>query len=197
MPSNTLDKKPIGTILERTDDAISRESVAIRDIVASLGSSSFLSIQFLFAIAVTSPLSGIPFFSTFCGTIIALIAFQSLLGHTHIWVPDVIARRQISAERVKGALKWMERPASWLDRHRSANLLFVTSRPFVYLPRALCMICGALMPILEIVPFSSSILGAVVSMMTFGMLTRNGLVILLAFCILISSGAAALQLFFN
>lgn len=39
----------------------------------------------------------------------------------------------------------------------------------------LCMIAGALMPLLEVVPFSSSILGAAVLSFSVGLLRRDGI----------------------
>lgn len=43
----------------------------------------------------------------------------------------------------------------------------------------ICLICGALMPLLEVVPFTSSLLGAAVGLLAVAMLTRDRLIALL------------------
>ena len=57
---------------------------------------------------------------------------------------------------------------------------FLFHRPFISILRGICAICGALMPFLEIVPFSSSLLGAVVSILAIAMLIRDGRLALIA-----------------
>ena len=53
--------------------------------------------------------------------------------------------------------------------------------PILWVAQALCLICGLMMPFLELVPFTSSILGTVVLLLSFGMLARDGLFMLLGF----------------
>ena len=180
----------LAEILDRTRAATTGETVVVRDVIESLGSASFLSIQLLMALAVTSPLSGFPFFSSVSGLVIFLVVAQSLIGRTHVWLPDFLARRQLPVDKVKRVLNGASGVVHWLDDHRWSNLPFVTEPPFENLPRALCMFCGAAMPLLEIVPFSSAILGAVVSGLTFGMLTRNGLLVLLTISVTVGGAVA-------
>ncbi|MBY6067458.1 exopolysaccharide biosynthesis protein [Leisingera aquaemixtae] len=42
----------------------------------------------------------------------------------------------------------------------------------------ICLICGALIPLLEVVPFTSSLLGAAVGLLAVAMLTRDRLIAL-------------------
>ena len=84
----------------------------------------------------------------------------------------------------------MRRAADWLDRHASERLTFVMAQPFVSLLRFVCLLCGALMPMLEVVPFSSSILGVAVALLAFAMLTHDGLIAVLTLAALACAAAA-------
>lgn len=54
----------------------------------------------------------------------------------------------------------------------------------------ICLICGALIPLLEVVPFTSSLLGAAVGLLAVAMLTRDGLIALLTLGGIVTAAAA-------
>lgn len=74
-----------------------------------------------------------------------------------------------------GALLKMRKAADWLDDHARRRMLFMVRGPMRKLLELMCILCGAVMPFLEIVPFSSSILGLAVMMISTALLTRDGL----------------------
>ena len=47
--------------------------------------------------------------------------------------------------------------------------------------QAICLCCGLVMPLLEFIPFTSSMMGVVVSLLAFGLLARDGVFVLLGF----------------
>jgi hypothetical protein len=51
--------------------------------------------------------------------------------------------------------------------------------PLSVLPKLVCVLCGAAMPFLELVPFSSSILASAVVLIGLSILARDGLFALL------------------
>jgi hypothetical protein len=52
-------------------------------------------------------------------------------------------------------------------------------RPLIFIPQTFCVLSGLMMPFLEFVPFSSSLVGAAVALLAFGMLARDGLFVML------------------
>ena len=167
-------------VLSRLDSLTRQDSVELRQIVKAFGEAGFVPMLLAPAIIVVSPLSGIPFLPTIFGTVIALVSAQMIAGRRHLWLPEMLMRRRIGGRGLAGALKRSRRAALWIDSNSRDRLPLLVRPPLDLLPKALCFFCGAAMPFLELVPFSSSLLGAAVVLMGTGMLARDGLFTLLA-----------------
>ena len=167
-------------ILDRAIEEARRDRVSVAHLVDAFGDASFVPLLLLPAIAVVSPLSGIPAFSSICGIIIFLIAGQWLVGRRHIWLPRWILRREMAGKRVREGLGRLRKTAAWFDRRTRTRFTVLFRRPVKYLPLVACTLFGALMPVLELVPFSSSLLGLAVALLALSMLMRDGLLASLA-----------------
>ncbi|WP_368856586.1 exopolysaccharide biosynthesis protein [Chelativorans sp. ZYF759] len=85
---------------------------------------------------------------------------RSRLVGGHLRLPDVVVRCQVPAARLRTGVKKMQWVADYLDRYtRQGRLHLLVGTAGRTLLQLLCMIAGALMPLLEVVPFSSSISG--------------------------------------
>ncbi|WP_273522730.1 exopolysaccharide biosynthesis protein [Rhodosalinus sediminis] len=165
----------IGEIVARLDRLAARDSVTLGDILASFGQASFVPALMLPALLVFSPLSGIPFFSSICGLTIAAVSAQMLVRRRHIWLPRVLRERGLSGARLQQALGAMARTGRWIDRNTGDRLRLLTAQPMASLFTLVCLCAGLAMPFLELVPFSSSILGLAVLLIAAAFLTRDGL----------------------
>ncbi|WP_292022452.1 exopolysaccharide biosynthesis protein [Maritimibacter sp. UBA3975] len=165
-------------ILNRARRALSEEEVSVRDVVESLGRASFSPLLMVPALLVVTPASGIPFFSTICGVSIALISFQMIAHRRHVWLPKWIMRRHANRNRIAKGLDWLTPPARWLDRITHERLCPLVEPPLLIVPQLICLAAGAMMPVLELVPFTSSILGFAVSILAVAMVTRDGLLVI-------------------
>ncbi|SFQ37495.1 Uncharacterized conserved protein [Roseivivax halotolerans] len=169
---------PVGEIVDRLDELAGASSVSLADVIDAFGSRSFLPVMMVPALLVVSPLSGIPFFSSACGLTIAFIAAQMVISRDQLWLPDFLTKRQVEGARARQAVAKLRSVAGWLDKHAKNRI-----GPFVTAParkwvQIMCMLCGAAMPFLEIVPFSSSILGAAVLFLSTALLARDGLFVI-------------------
>jgi hypothetical protein len=126
------------------------------------------------ALIVVTPLSGIPLLPLICGITIALVSMQMILGRRQIWLPEWLRRRRVRRERLMRALSWLVRPLRVLDRIRH-RLPWLVQRPLAVVPQALCILCGLAMPFLELVPMTSSILGAAVACLAITLVAGDGL----------------------
>ncbi len=162
-------------IVDRLDRLTAAEVLTVRDLVEGFGDTAFIALMVVPALIVVSPLSGIPVLSSICGLTIALIAVQLLLQRRHLWLPGALMARQIDVARVRRVLGRMRRVAGWLDRRAHRRLALLTYGPLAVVPRALCVVAGLSMPFLELLPFSSSLLGTAVLFFSAGFLTRDGL----------------------
>lgn len=174
-------KQPIEQVLRETSSLARRHrsGITVSRFAEEMGHRSLPAVLAIPAMAVVTPLSGVPMLSSVCGILICLVSGQMLLGRRHLWLPGWLGRRRIKADAVRKASVALRRSVRWLDRHSGKRLPALTRQPFLTVIQVVCLLCGALMPLLEIVPFSSSILGAVVSLLAVAMLTRDGLIALL------------------
>lgn len=171
----TASDRPVGEIVDRLQEAAEGARVSLRDMVESFGESSFIPALMVPALLVVSPLSGIPLFSTFCGLLIAFISGQMLISRRHLWLPDFLMERNFDGAKARKGLGKLRGVGDWLDRTARSRLRVMTAGPMRKLLQAVCLLCGLAMPFLELVPFSSSILGLTVLCFATALLVRDGL----------------------
>jgi hypothetical protein len=167
-------------IIDRVLDAAQAEVVDLEAIIKSFGRASFTPILLLPALAVATPLSGIPLFSSLMGIIISLVSAQMLLRRRYLWLPRWVLVRKVKGDAVRRAFMRIRPAAVWIERRTAQRLRAFMHRPLIYIPQSLCLLSGMMMPPLEFVPFSSSVLGVGVAFLALGMLTRDGVVTMIA-----------------
>lgn len=172
------DHRPVQHVIDRLKSVAERDVLTLQDLIEAGGRTSFVPAMMIPALLVVSPLSGIPVFSSLMGLTIGLIALQMVIGRNHLWLPRFIMDRRMKGGRVSPALRRISGFAAWIDRHSRKRLRVLTMRPVVKLPQTLAMVSGLAMPFLELVPFSSSILGTAVLFFSAGFLSRDGFYII-------------------
>ena len=179
-------ERPIESLVNRLVALSDRDAVTLADVLEALGRHSFLPMLIVPALLLVSPLSGIPFFSAVCGLTIALTAGQLVWpGREVRWLPARLMRQQVSGHRARQAISGLCRLARWLDRNATPRLHVVVERqPGRSVLEFACLLAGLAIPVLEIVPFSSSVLGLSVVLITTGLLTRDGLFAICGLCVL-------------
>lgn len=175
LPDTPPDVKGLTDIIDQVTDLAKAQQVSLREVMRAVGGASFAPVLLLPALAVATPLSGIPLFSSMMGIVILLIAGQMLLQREHLWLPDWLLRREVKGERVRNGFSKLYPIARWIDARTSTRLRIFAHRPLTFVPQILCVLSGLAMPLLEFIPFTSSIMGVGVAMLALGMLTRDGL----------------------
>lgn len=173
------EERPVGDILARLAALAQAERVTVAAIRAAFGEASFLPAMIVPALIVVSPLSAIFFLPTIMGLSVVLVAAQMLSGRRNLWLPRMIAGLSLPGARLERALAWLQRPGDWLDRQtqRRLELLFVW--PLRLVPVLGCLVSGLMMPFLELVPLSSSVLGLAITFFALGLLARDGVFVIL------------------
>ncbi len=176
----TQTSHPVKDVLDKTDTLLTedKEYLRLSELTDELGVNSLAAVLMAPSLALVSPLSGIPLFSSACGMMIVLVSGQMLLGRRHLWLPDILSRRAISVETARRATGALRSFASWMDRRFKKRLQGLLTPPALRVVQALCLLCGLLIPFLELLPFTSSILGGVVALLAVAMLTGDGLIAL-------------------
>ena len=180
---------PVQDIVARLDATSQRDRVTLGDVLEAFGRRSFLPVMMVPALLVVSPLSGIPLFSAVCGLTIALIAGQMLWpGRDCLWLPARLTRQRVSGPRARQGIARLGRLARWLDTHARARFgPLVRRRPGTALLELCCLVAGLAMPVFEVVPFTSSVLGLGVLLIATGLLTRDGLFAVAGLAVLLAA----------
>lgn len=152
--------------------------VSVQDVVTRIGDRSFAPVILVVGLILVSPVSGIPGTPTIGSLIVLLCAVQAILGRDHLWLPEFLMRRRIKAGRMNRGLDWLARPAAWLDRHTHDRLLMLSATPLSQLAFAVIALIALTWPFLELLPFVTSFGAGAVSLIAFGLLTRDGLYLL-------------------
>ncbi len=169
---------PASDVVDEAHASLHGENVTVCEVVEVLGTTSYTPLLLMPALAVISPLSGLPGFTTICGILIAAVALQQMMGRERLWLPDWVQRRSVGTDRIRTVMRWFRKPAKWLDLVTRQRLSILVRPPLVLIPQVLVLLMGAAMPLFELVPFTSSIMGVVITILVMGMFTGDGLLVL-------------------
>ncbi|MCZ0812650.1 MAG: exopolysaccharide biosynthesis protein [Pseudomonadota bacterium] len=165
-------------VIDSAERALDGKKSSLGEVIDAIGHASYAPLLMVPALALVSPLSGVPGFTTVCGILIASVSAQMMLRRPTLWLPGWLRRRRMNSQRACQFVNWFRIPARWLDNVTRQRLSTLVTPPFSILPQAICLFLGAIMPLLELVPFTSSILGAVIGVLAAGMFVRDGLLVL-------------------
>ena len=151
------DEGALGDLVQKVEDCVDNgEAVSIGLIQRIAGRRAAGPMLLLPALLVVSPLSIIPGLPSLVGLNSVLIAGQVALGRETVWLPKWLTKRCISAKQAQKLLKFL-RPVSKV----TDNIIKPRARPLtgMAMRRAgavVCVLVGATMPVMELVPFTST-----------------------------------------
>lgn len=185
-----VDQRPQGlaATIEAVSDLCSADDVAMGDLAEGFGRAGVLPLILLPALIAVSPISIIPLMPTMLGLIIALASVQLAIGRRSLWLPGALARRSVPAARLRDGLARILPFARWLDRRAKPRFGWLARRPLSLIPTLVCVACGLVMPFLELIPMSATLLGATALLIGLGLLVRDGLLVLLGYVPLLVAG---------
>ncbi len=173
------------------DTAADNDAVAIGDVLDSIGRRSFGPVVLLAGLVTLAPIVGdVPGVPTMMGLIVLLSVGQLALRAEHFWLPAWLLSRSVAAKKMRRAVDAMRKPSRFIDRLLKPRLTMLVQGGARY---AVALACGAtamLTPAMEFIPFSGSGAGLIWTLFGLAMITRDGLVALLGYCL--TGGVAAI-----
>lgn len=172
----------VGAILDELDE-VARAStrVSVGDVVERMGDRGFGPFLLIPALIEVSPIGGIPAVPTILASLIVLVAVQIVIGRDHLWLPGFVERRSVRAGRFEKAIEKIRPLAGWLDRWFHGRLSLLVTRPFVRGAAIIAIFACLTVPLLELVPFASTIPMAVVIVLGLAITVKDGLLMAIAF----------------
>ncbi|MEW9920053.1 exopolysaccharide biosynthesis protein [Marimonas sp. MJW-29] len=175
------DDKTLTHLLDGVEQAARGAQVSFADILDEFGDRAITPFILIIALLLVSPLSGIPGTPTLAAILLVTLSAQALAGRQRLWLPARLLRLELRADRVRRAVDWMRRPCAWLDRHSQERLRFLTVGPMRSLALLTCLLIPLTWPLLEILPFFTSFGAGTVSLMSLGLILRDGIYVLAGF----------------
>lgn len=160
--------------------ALGADRVSVGALVDAMGRSSMAAVLLVPALLLVSPLSGIPGASTVGGAVIALVAAQMVMKREKVWLPDILRARTLPGPALRRSLAWLRRPARRFDGLAPARPNGGADAWWSPALALLCLALGLVLPMLELIPFSSSIVAALVSALALAMLTGRARIAVVA-----------------
>lgn len=183
-------------MLDRINQSADDEGrVSLGQIVESVGDRSFGPLLLMVGVIAASPISGMPGVPTTMGVFILLIAGQLFFRREHFWLPKWVLRRSLAKEKVHTAVRWLSPSARFIDRWLRPRMSPLIQGGSTYLISFVCAAIAIVMPMMELVPFSAH--GAGVALTAFGLalISRDGLLALIAFAVTAVSFAVVIYQF--
>jgi hypothetical protein len=171
--------------LEGTGEADSK--VAVADILDTVGQRSFGPMLLVPGLVVLSPIAGIPGVGTAAGVAVFLIAGQLLIGCKNFWLPAFIRRRAVGRERLEKSVRALRPAARIVDKVLRPRLDFLTRRPFIYAVAATCVVLAFMLPVLDMVPFTSLVPASAITAFGLAIIAHDGAVAAIAFVLSLAS----------
>lgn len=188
--------KSLEQLLDQIENATEEkgEQVSLDIIIDAVGRRSFGPLLLVAGLITLAPLVGdIPGVPTTMGIFVLLVGGQLLFRREHFWLPRWMRERSLSNDKMYKGLKWMRKPARFLDRWLHARLAIFIQGTAVYIIAVVCIAIAAVMPVMEVIPFSANVAGAALTAFGLSLITRDGLVALVAF--IFSAGTFGLVIY--
>lgn len=156
------------------------QRISLGEIVGELGQRSqgpFLLVPGLIGM---SPVSGIPLVPALLALIIAVFSLQILIGRNHLWLPDMLARRELDGEKVRAGLNRIDPVAARMDRWFGGRLERLSGGIVVRVAALMCVLLSLCVPVFELVPFAGIAPMTAIAAFGLAILVRDGLLMLAA-----------------
>lgn len=179
--------------LDRIAEAAADEDrVSLEEILDALEGVSFGSLLLVAGLVTLVPIIGdIPGVPTTMGVLVILASSQLLIGRESMWLPRWLRERGVKGSSVEKALRWVRPVARTIDRVLHPRLDVFVQGAATYVIAVITLLVGAVMPLMEFVPFSANAAGVVLTTFGLALMVRDGLLALVTLG-LIATGVGVL-----
>lgn len=189
---NTKDPDTVGDVVDGLDELGKDEKdVRVADVLDKFGNRSFAPVMLVLALLEISPVGVIPGVPTFLAICVALVAVQLLIGREHIWVPNWVAQRSVSGEKMEKATDKLGGIAEKLDKIAKGRLKALATGPALQFTAGIILLLCLMVPPLEVLPWASAAPMFAISIICLAIMVGDGLAMLIAWLL---AGAAIIGL---
>ena len=175
-------------VLDRIDEAADKSGkTSFGEVLKTVGDRSFGPILLLAGLVMVAPVVGdIPGVPVMMGLLVILTATQFVFHRNHIWLPQLLLRRSVKAEKVRKGVGWLRPVARVMDRWSKPRLTYMTHGAGFMIIAVACIVIAAATPVMEVVPMSANLAGLAITAFGLALIASDGL--LAVFAIAFSAG---------
>ncbi|WP_332716120.1 exopolysaccharide biosynthesis protein [Pelagibacterium mangrovi] len=163
--------KLIDELKDRTENG---QEVSIGLVQEIAGARSAGPVLLLPALIVMSPLSIIPGLPSIVGISTILIAGQVALGRDRLWLPRWLTKRCIPAKHGRALLRFLAPVGATVDKLVKPRAEETAGPFFRRIGALVCVLIGAIMPGLELIPFTSTWAASVIAVYALAITVKDG-----------------------
>ncbi len=177
----------ISDTLERLKEKTSGHSISLGEVVEKLENKGFGPILLVPALIAFLPTGVVPGIPSTCGILIFLITIQMALGKKHPWIPSRLKKVTFNREKLISGINNAKPFTDRLDKWFKPRLTFFTAYPINRLVALTCGLFGLAMIPLELLPFAVALPALAILLAAIGLMTEDGILILLATFLLLGT----------
>src|SRR5690554_1202102 len=176
--------RALSEVLDQLEHSVKGENISIEALVNELGSHAFASLMLVFALISTSPASSMPGVTSLVAITEFIIVVQMLAGRSSLWLPAFISHRSLDKSKLCKGIVWLRKPVHFVERFLKPRLTMFIKPPWIYLPLILILIVTPCMIFMELIPMSGSVASAAIALFAAGLLSRDGLLVVVSIAVL-------------
>lgn len=167
--SNSSSAGSLQELLKNIENSYANQSrVSVDDVLKKLGRRSFGSVLLTIGLIYSTPVVGdIPGVPTILGLIIVLVGGQLVVGRKSIWIPQVLLRQSVAADKMDAVMRRLRPVAKKVDQVLRPRLHGLTNQTATIGIASLSCVIALFSPAMELIPFSANVAG--VSLVAFGL----------------------------
>lgn len=155
--------------------------VCLEDIAKIVGTRWFGPMLMIPGLVLVVPgIGDVPGMAVLMGFVVLLLSVQAIVDRSRVWLPHWLARRNVSERKVLKAIKWVRKPAAFVDRHTRRRMTWAVKHSSFYVIAATCIGIAAMTPVLELIPGSAMLAGIAITTFGMALLAHDGLIALVA-----------------
>ncbi len=169
----------LSDVMDRLREASDGDKTTLGDIFDAFGGRAHGPLIFVLAVIALSPVGSIPGASILTGTLIVLLAAQMQLSGDSPWIPGRLRRIGTGSARARRSIDWADRHMSRVDKVVGPRWEWA-EQPWVIRLSGLAILALALTfyP-LAFVPWGVAPPALAVTLLSLGLFTRDGMILLL------------------
>ena len=179
-PINTQADTPLQSVLDQIVAALDgADSVDLKTVVEAFGDRSFGPIMVLCGLCMLTPLGMVPGIPPAFGLIVIIFALQLLFRRKTPWMPEVLRRVKIPADKLKKVQKKVQPVLAKIDGIIRPRLKWAATGPMQVLICIIAIIISLSFFPLGMIPFGVVAPAIIILLFGLGITARDGVLILL------------------